>query len=116
MPTNPPPGFKDIIGDADAESAVVPVAGPYTEIDVPEVGMVRARKPMANAIPNLAMSAASHIDNTARADHLMRFVRNHLDYGEADRLLVGMINGELPSDTFGRVGTTIATWGTARPT
>lgn len=110
---NPPPGFKDMENDAEG---VASPAGPYSELEVPDVGIVRARKPMPNAVPNLALSAAAEISNTSRADHLTRFVRNHLDYGEADRLLAGMINGELPADTYGKVGIAIATWGTARPT
>lgn len=109
----PPPGYDDILGDADG---VPDPPGPYHSIEVEGVGPVRARKPMPNAVPNLAHSVAAHIDNQARADHLTRFVRNHLEYGEADRLLQGMIMGDLPAETYSLVGQAIATWGTGRPT
>lgn len=109
----PPPGYIDMLGDAED---VPSPPGPYQDIEVEGVGTVRARKPMPNAVPNLAHSVAAHIDNTARADHLTRFVRNHLEYGEANRLLAGMIMGEFPADTYRLVGEAIATWGTARPT
>lgn len=112
MATNPPPSFEDMLGDAEG----VELVGPYHRIEVDEVGEVQARKPMPNAIPNLAQSARADVPDSTRTEHLNRFVRNHLNVGEADRLLAAMMTGELPADTFSRVATAIAVWGTARPT
>lgn len=112
MPTNPPPSFEDMLGDAEG----VELIGPYHQIDVDKVGPVQARKPMPNAIPNLAQSARADVPDSTRTEHLNRFVRNHLNLGEADRLLEGMMCGDLPADTFSLVAQAIAVWGTARPT
>ena len=109
---DPPPGFDDMIGDAE----LTPPDGPFTPLDVPEVGEVIARRPMPNAVPALAMSTNAKIDALARQNYLTLFVQNHLDTGEYERLLAAMMEGDLPADTIGRVARTIATWGTARPT
>lgn len=114
MATRPPPGFEDMLGDADDHPSSAD--GPFHPLYVEGVGTVQARKPMPNAIPALAMAANADIPGIKRTSHHERFVRNHVAPGEADRLLVGMMRGELPHDTYSLVGSSIATWGTARPT
>jgi hypothetical protein len=114
MGFSPPPGFDDMQGDADDHPS--PEEGPFQSLHIKGVGTVQARKPLPNAVPALAMAANADIPGLRRTAHHERFVRNHLAPGEADRLLVGMMRGELPSDTYSLVSTSIATWGTARPT
>lgn len=110
----PPPGFDDMEGDAADHQS--PKDGPWHDLLVEGVGIVKARKPMPNAIPALAAAANSQLSHGKRTDHHVLFVRNHVAPGEADRLLVGMGNDELPHDTYTRVTTAIVTWGTSRPT
>jgi hypothetical protein len=98
----------------DAEDA--PGAEHYHDLDVPEVGVVKARKPMPNAVPALAMAANSKLSNQARTDYLVLFVRNHLAEGELERVYHDMILGTKPHDSIERISREIATWGTARPT
>lgn len=109
---DPPPGYDDMFGDAEF--------GPYREIfhdlDVPEIGTFRARRPMPNAVPALAMAANAKIDMQARADYVVLFVRNHLGEGELERVYHAMITGGMPPDSFERIARSVATWGTARPT
>lgn len=109
---DPPDSFDDMLGDAELAT----VASPYTELDVPEVGTVRARRPLPNAVPALAMSSNAKIDAVAQNGYLTLFVQNHLDDGEHERILYEMMTGDLPADSIGRIARAIATWGTARPT
>lgn len=99
---------------SDAEDSTSPSR--FTQLDVPEVGVVLARKPMPNAIPALAMAANAKLGNQERANYLVLFVRNHLAPGELERVYHDMITGPLPSDSIERISREIATWGTARPT
>lgn len=112
MPINPPPGFDDMLGDAED----TPEVGNYHAVEVEGIGTVYARKPMPNAVPNLAMSGRADIGGGARAGHLTRFVRSHLQLGEADRILCGMADDELPADSFVLIASALAVWGTSRPT
>lgn len=109
---DPPPGYDDMVGDAD----LFPATSSYAELDVPGVGTVQARRPLPNAIPALAMAANAKIELTSRADYLVLFVRNHLAPGELERTYVEMITGSHPPDTIERIARAVATWGTARPT
>lgn len=108
---DPPDGFDDILGDA----SLAPQTGPVFDLVVPDVGVVRARRPMPASTAALAMSANSKITAEARHDYLVRFVRDHLDTGEYERLLSGMVTDELPSTAITQVARELATWGTARP-
>ena len=108
----PPPGYEDM--DSDAVGA--PTSKRYLELEVPRVGTVLARKPMPNAVPALAMAANSKAGTAVQAEHLARFVNEHLDEGEFERLLFGMMMGEMPDDTVARTARAISTWGTPRPT
>jgi hypothetical protein len=109
---DPPPGYADMEGDADT----APYVDKFVDLDVDGVGVVKARRPMPNAIPALAAAANSNIDSAARVDYLVLFVRNHLDDGELERIYHGMITGDTPSDSIERIARAVATWGTARPT
>lgn len=110
----PPNGFLDMEGDA--EDHPTPPNSPWHEIVVEGVGPVLARKPMPNAIPALARAADSDMPPEKRLAHHVRFVRNHVAPGEADRLLVGMMKKKFPHDSYSLVSEAIATWGTGRPT
>lgn len=98
----------------DAEDG--PSSTRYSWIEVPDVGRVRARKPMPNAIPAMAMAANAKIDAQAQTDYVVLFVRNHLDEGELERIYYEMITGDMPRDALTLIAREIATWGTARPT
>ncbi|QBP31152.1 hypothetical protein SEA_ARGIE_35 [Mycobacterium phage Argie] len=108
----PPPGFDDAVFDG----AQCARRGTIREVQVPEVGVVKARYPMPNALANLAMSENPKASAKSRQEHRVRFLRAHLDEGEHERLTVEMMRGELPFDTMERVTQAIATMGTARPT
>lgn len=110
----PPSGLDDMIGDADSWQP--PCSPHFYDLEVDGVGVVRARRPMVNAVPALSMAANSQIDVAARVDYLVLFVRNHLDAGELERIYVEMITGDVPPDSVERIARAVATWGTARPT
>lgn len=99
---------------SDAER--VPPGGKAVPLDVPDVGEVLARKPMPGSAAALAMAANAKIDAAARQSYLVLFVKNHIGDTEYERLLLGMMEGELPTDTVEKVARAVATWGTARPT
>lgn len=109
---DPPDSFDDMLGDAELQ----PFTGPFAPLDVPGVGVVSARRPMPNAVPVLAMSVNAKIDVADKQGYLTLFLQNHLATGEHERILVTMMDGDLPVDSMGRVARAIATWGTARPT
>lgn len=113
---DPPPGYDDC--ESDGEDAPTPPGHPYYAIDVEGVGIVHARKPLPNAIPNLAGAANAKVSGMARLDYLTIFVRTHLAEGEHESLLARMMDpdNDLPPDTVLRVSRAIATAGTARPT
>lgn len=99
----------------DAELST-PTKHPFEDLDVPGVGVVKARKPMPNAAANLAVSESSKMDPRVRQEHRIRFLRNHLADGEHERLTVAMMQGDLPYDALEKVVRAVATNGTARPT
>lgn len=119
-----PSGFADMLGDAE----LAPPAAPLAELEVRGVGPVSARRPMPAAAALLAMSAKSaepKADEPAeefeqrelleQQGYVSRFIGEHLAGGEYERVLMAMMDGELPSDTLTRITSAIATWGTARP-
>lgn len=110
----PPPGFADLIGDAEDW----PVTGEVREMYVPRFGEIRARKPMPRATAALAMSANKKVDAKEQYRYFTQFITDHLDKGEYERITHEMVEdteGELPEDILQRVARTIATFGTARP-
>lgn len=112
----PPSGLDDMIGDVDAWSCWERNPARFHDLDVDGVGVVRARRPLVNAVPALAMAANADIPAAARTDYVALFVRNHLDEGELERIYAEMITGDMPADSIGRIARAVATWGTARPT
>lgn len=114
----PPAGYPDC--ESDGEDAPTPPGHPYHPIEVEGVGLLHARKPLPNAIPNLAGAANAKVSAMSRIDYLTVFVRNHLAPGEHESLLARMMDPEeeeaLPEDAVLRVSRAIATAGTARPT
>ncbi|UAW09011.1 hypothetical protein SEA_CALAMITOUS_40 [Mycobacterium phage Calamitous] len=111
---DPPPGYDDLMHDCGGDDP--PVDPVYRELEVPGIGTVRARPPMPNAVGALAMAARSGIDPVRQVDYLGLFVRNHLAPGEVERLLVGQMEGQYPTDTIQQVAKAVSVWGTARPT
>ena len=109
---DPPPGFDDLLGDAELGT----FSGRFDYLDVPKVGLVKARRPMPNAMAALSMAANSQIGVESRTDYLVLFVRNHLGEGELERIYHSMITGDTPADSMERIARAVATWGTARPT
>ncbi|MHC9292071.1 DUF7240 domain-containing protein [Mycobacterium sp. LTG2003] len=124
----PPPGFDDMLGDAE----LAPFSDTFGPLQVPDVGVVRARRPRPGAVAWLAMSvnpdivvtdeeiraAGDDVDTakaSARSNYLMLFVCSHLDAGEHERILEQMMLGEMSDSVFGHVARALATWGTARP-
>lgn len=107
-----PPGFTDL--DDDAERS--PDTGPYHELNVPGVGIIKARRPMPGSAAALAMAANSKLPNLAKLDHLGRFAVNHLAPGELERIIVAQMSDAMPADAVQVIARSIATWGTARPT
>lgn len=113
MAFSPPPGYDDFLDDAER----TPVPDPqYEELDVPGVGVVRARRPLPNSAPALAMAANSRIKDVAKLDYLALFARNHLAPGELERILIAQMTEDMPSDAVMVIARSIACWGTARPT
>lgn len=109
----PPPGYLDC--EADAAAAPDPT-GPFRPIAVPGVGVFHARVPMPAAIHSLAMAVNPKTTDRERVDNLNHFIRQHLQPGEFDSLLVRMLTDDrLPEDAMLRVSRAIATAGTARP-
>lgn len=112
---NPPPGFEDLRADADRW----PVTGTFRELHVPRVGPIRARPPAPRAAADLGMSIWHKAPPGEQHNALVRFLMDHLDEGEYERVigeLVEDIQGDdLPTDTVQRVARTIACCDTARP-
>jgi hypothetical protein len=108
---SPPPGYDDLVADAKNW----PITGQIEDIEVPRIGAVKARQPMPRSAAALSMTSNKKLNSEQQRDHLSMFLTDQLGEGEYERLLTGMIQGELPADTIQRVSRTIATWGTARP-
>lgn len=112
----PPPGYADC--ESDAEDHPTPPGHPYRELEVDGIGVLRARKPLPNAVAVIAGAANAKISTEARTAHLQRFIANHLAPEDYEGLLARMIDPDdtLPPDALLRVSRAIATAGTARPT
>jgi hypothetical protein len=108
---SPPPGYEDMLGDA----ATAEFSEQFDYIKVPEVGSLKARRPLPNAIATLAMAANSGLTNAERTDYLILFISDHLAEGEMERVYVEMMVGEASSDSVEKIARALATWGTARP-
>lgn len=116
---SPPPGYADCEADAEIDQDHRgDTASKYHEIDVAEVGIIHARRPLPNAIPALANAANAKISAQSRIDYLDLFVQNHLAPGEFEALLARMMDpdADTPTDAMLKVSRAIATAGTARPT
>lgn len=112
---DPPPGFGDLLGDAELHA---PPAQPplYRDIDVPGVGTVRARRPLPDGVAHLAMALNSKAGPLVQQNHLALFSQQHLAEGVYDRLLFDMmVRDDMPDDALWRVLRALVTWGTERP-
>lgn len=94
---------------------MAPPLGDPTPLDVPDVGMVLARRPRPASLATLAMTENPSLKPQERHRYLAKFVADHLGPDEYDRLTTEMIDDLLPADTFGKVAAAIATAGAARP-
>lgn len=125
----PPPGFDDILGDAQI---LGPHTGVYAVLTVPEIGPVRALRPRPDAVAHLAMMVNPDItvtDEEIRAaggdadsakgarqqHHSSLFVRDHLHRDDHERILTDMITEDAPDNPLGAIVRALACWGTARP-
>jgi hypothetical protein len=110
---DPPPGFDDILGDAEG----APSSRRWAPVSVPEVGAVLCRRPRPNAIGWLAMAANPNVEGVEQRDHLMQFVTHHTDPAELEALQDRMIDADasVPIDAVERIARELAVWGTARP-
>lgn len=117
MAFEPPAGYDDCEADAERSPAN---SGPFRAIEVADVGVIHARRPLPNAIPALSGAANPKVSDTSRIGYLNLFVQNHLAPGEYESLLARMMDpdtvGDMPPDTMLRVSRAIATAGSARPT
>ncbi|ACF34001.1 hypothetical protein KAMIYU_39 [Mycobacterium phage Kamiyu] len=111
----PPPGYDDLVADADDDTAEVPNAR-WTTVVLEGIGAVEIRRPLPKAAAALAMAANARISPVTQQHYLTLFVQNHVRPGTVERLFAQMMEGEAPTDTFQRVARAIATEGTARPT
>ena len=111
MMHSPPPGFTDLL--ADAENHVI--VGRYEKLVVPDVGTVQARQPGPASIAFLAMTVNSEVSDMDRTSYLVRFVTDHLGESEVERVYFDMMLSAMPSTAIARIARSIATWGTARP-
>lgn len=107
----PPPGFRDI--DGDAEDA--PPLGPARPLEIPRLGVVVAHKPKPRSIAALANAANRKLGAVEQGERFNEFVVAHLAEGEFDRIVLGMMAGDFPSGAIGRIAKAVAVWGTARP-
>lgn len=108
----PPPGFDDMLGDAEL---VAPYAGGYVALTVPDVGRVLARRPRPDAVPHLAMAVKPATDPHIQQHHVTLFVHNHIEPADHERVLAAMMDYALPDTTIWQISRALATWGTARP-
>lgn len=108
---DPPPGFNDLVSDAEG----CPITGPLRSLKIPAVGTVQARKCRPRAAAALAMGHNKRIPDSEKLSYQSRFLLDHLDAVEYERLLLGTLEGDLPVDALHRVARAVATWGTARP-
>lgn len=74
-----------------------------------------ARKPGPAAAAALALSSNHRIGDVAQSDSIHQFVHDHVAEDEMVRIMLGMLDDEMPSDAVLQLARAIATWGTARP-
>lgn len=107
----PPPGYDDMLADAD-ESIYTSA---WVTFEVPQLGEIKARRPMPDAAAQLAMAANPKIGHSKQIEHLMRFVSDHVAAEDLERLSFAMMMDEAPADSLEKLARAVATWGTARP-
>ena len=117
----PPPGFADLIGDAEAAEPSTPV---WRTLDVDDVGELTATRPRPWALPLVAAAVSDEFATVLwperepyhrRNDAIARMVGSHITEADFRRLLVAQMAGEVPEDVFDKVAEAVCRWGTARP-
>ena len=106
-----PPGFTDLAGDA----ADAPPLGEPVPLDVDGVGTVLARKPRPRSLAALSHAYDEHAEPAERSCWLNRFLTDHTDQLDYERVIAAMATGELPADSVDRILRGIVRWGTGRP-
>lgn len=107
----PPPGYEDML--ADAEESIYSSA--WVNLDVPQIGTVKARRPLPDGAALLAMAANPKIGHAKQVEYLMRFVNHHVSAEDVERVYFAMMMDEMPADAVERLSRAVATWGTSRP-
>lgn len=100
----PPPGYDDLLGDADAAPP-----GEFITVTVDGVGRLEVRRPAPRAAAALAMSTVEH-----GPWWVGRFADEALRPGRFDALMGDLLQARVPPDAVGRVARAAATVGTAR--
>ncbi|WP_254427430.1 DUF7240 domain-containing protein [Mycolicibacterium fortuitum] len=110
----PPPGFDDILGDAQI---LGPHSGDYAVLTVPDIGQVRALRPRPDAVAHLAMMVNPKAEPQTQQQYSSLFVRDHLQRDDHERILTDMVTADddAPDNPLGAIVRALATWGTARP-
>ncbi|GAS98891.1 Gp35 [Mycolicibacterium canariasense] len=111
MAIEPPPGFTDLLGDAED----APPLGEPVLFKLDGVGTLWARKPRPRSLAVLAAAYNDALDGAARNAYLTRFLTDHIDTTDYERLIADMAFGRAPEDTIDRLLAGLCTWGTARP-
>lgn len=112
MVYNPPDSFTDALNDA---LAARDQNQPFEELLVPGIGYLQARKPRPCAVGALGNAVNAKAGDKDRNHYIGLFVNDHLDDESWDRVMVGMMTGELSKDAVHDVCKALATWGTSRP-
>jgi len=111
----PPPGFKDLLGDADRWTPSVDDA--FEELEVPIVGVIHARRPRPVSVAKLSMVNNRKVKPEDQKRYFDSFVIDHIGQDEFERialeLMMSTTNYEV--DALQRIARAVATWGTARP-
>ena len=107
----PPPGFTDLSGDAED----APPLGDPVPLDVKGVGTVLACKPRPRSLAALAQAYNEDADDAERSRWLNRFLADHTDLLDYQRVIAGMADETLPADSVEQILRGIVTWGTERP-
>lgn len=111
MGFEPPPGYEDMLADAQFV-AREPV---WEDLEVSPLGTVKARRPGPDAVAVIAMSANPKLKYQERLRYLLQFVESHVAEGVLDGIYYRMMLGEYPKRSVELVARELSVWGTARP-
>ena len=107
----PPPGYDDCMFDFGRAPEPDEPFGP---LDVPNVGVIQARPPTTSSVALLGGAGQPGIKVEVRVKRITGMIALHVAPGEMERLLLGMVTGDMPGKTMQYVYEEIACYGTAR--